>query len=131
MYMCALIEGKADGLQLPPNLNIPGVDGEKLSKQLAKLTTVAMTLKVTEDVGLEVAMGMKDTDSADEFGKTVSGLIGTVKQFLPFLTAQQPQAKPLVDELTSTLKSKVKDKEVQLTLKISADAIGKATGGGD
>jgi len=131
MFACALIEGKVDNLQLPPNLNIPGVDGAKLSKQLAKITSAAMTLRVTDEVGLEVAMGMKDTDSADEFGDTVSNLIGTVKQFLPFLTAQQPQAKPVVDELTKTLKSKVKDKEVMLTLKISADAIGKATGGGD
>lgn len=131
MFMCALVEGKADGLQLPPNLNIPGVDGEKLSKQLAQITSAAMTLRVTDEVGLEVAMGMKDTDSADEFGKTVSNLIGTVKQFLPFLTAQQPQAKPLVDEISNTLKSTVKEKEVKLTLKLSADAIGKATGGGD
>jgi hypothetical protein len=131
MFMCALIEGKAEGLQLPPNVNIPGVDGAKLSKQLAKMTTAAMTLRVTDEIGVEVAMGMKDTDSADEFGDTVSNLIGTVKQFLPFLTAQQPQAKPLVDEINKTLKSSVKDKDVKLTLKISADAIGKATGGGD
>lgn len=131
MFMCALIEGKTDGLQLPPNLNIPGVDGAKLSKQLAKMTSAAMTVRVTDEVGLEVAMGMKDTDSAEEFGETVSNLISTVKQFLPLLTGQQPQLKPLGDEVTKSLKSKVKDKEVQLLLKISADAIGKATGGGD
>jgi hypothetical protein len=129
MFAAGLTEGKIENVQIPPGL--PGVDPAKLAKQLEKLQNFAMTLRLTEDVSLEVAMGMKDTDAADDFGATVDSLIGTVKQFLPLLAGQQPKAKPLVDEITKSLKSKVKDKDVLVTLKLSADAIGKATGGDD
>jgi len=129
MFACGITEGKIDGL--PPGVNIPGVDSAKLSKQLEKMKTVSMTVRIAADVNVEVAMGMKDEDSADDFGNTLAQLIDTAKNLLPLVAGQQPQFKPLADEVTKTLKSKVKDKEVQLTVKLSGDAIGKATGGGD
>ncbi len=129
LFAVGLTEGKVG--ELPPGVNIPGVDAQKLAKQLEKLQNFAMTLRLTEDVALQVDMGMKDTQAADDFGDTVGQLIGTVKQFLPLLAGQQPNAKPLVDEITKTLKSKVKDKDVTITLKLSSSAIGKAAGGGD
>jgi len=127
MFAAGLVEGKTEGVQIPPGL--PGIDPAKLAKQLEKLQSFAMTLRLTEDVSLEVAMGMKDADAADDFGATVEGLIGTVKQFLPLLAGQQPNAKPLVDEINKTLKSKVKDKDVTVSLKVSAESIGKVAGG--
>lgn len=129
LFAVGLTEGKTEGVQIPPGL--PGVDPAKLQKQLENLKTFAMTVRLTEDVSLEVAMGMKDTDAADDFGATVEGLLGTVKQFLPLLAGQQPNAKPLIDEVNKTLKSKVKEKDVTVTLSLSAESIGKATDGGD
>jgi hypothetical protein len=130
LYMCGLVD-KFDGL--PPGVGggIPGVDAAKLGEQLKSLRSVAMTLKLTEDVALDVDMGMADTESATEFGGTLSQLVGTAKGFLPLVAGQNPNAKPLADEVANTLKSSVKEKEVSLTLKLSGDAIGKAAGGGD
>jgi len=129
MYACGITEGKIDGL--PPGVNIPGVDSAKLGKQLEKMLNVSMTLRLATDVNIEVVMGMKDEDAADDFGNTLSQLIDTAKNLLPLVAGQQPQFKPLADEVTKTLKSKSKDKEVTLTVKLSGEAIGKATGAGD
>jgi hypothetical protein len=127
LFAVGLTDGKVG--ELPPGVQIPGVDAKKLTEQLQNLKTFAMTVRLTEDVNLEVVMGMKDTDAADDFGATVDGLLGTVKQFLPLVAGQQPNAKPLVDEINKTLKSRVKDKDVTVSLSLSADSIGKATGG--
>ena len=129
MYAVALVDGSS--ITIPPNVNIPGVESEKLAKQLEKLKNFAMSLNLTDDVNLELNMGMADADGASAFGDTVSGLIGTVKGFIPLVTGQQPQLKPLTDEINKTLKSSVKGDVVQLSLKLSAEAIGKASGQGD
>jgi hypothetical protein len=128
MFACGLTEGKVG--ELPP-INIPGVDGDALAKQLGNVQNVSMTFRITEDVSLDISMGMKDGDSADELGKAVDQLINTAKTFLPLVAGQQPKLKPLADELGKNLKSKVKDKDVVLMLKLSADAISKAAAGED
>lgn len=127
MYMCGLTEGKVD---VPPNLNLPGVDGAKLAKQLETMQNVAVTLRVTKDIALEIGMGMKDEDAADDFAGSVDQLIGTAKTFLPFIAGNQPQAKPLVDDVTKTLKSKVKEKTVNVTVSLTADSLKKVASGG-
>lgn len=129
VFACGLMEGKID--QVPGLDQIPGVNPEKFRKGIEKLSTFAMTIRLTDEVGLEVVMGMKDADAADDFGGEINNLIGTAKGFLPLLTMNQPNLKPLVDEVSKTLKSKVKDKDVSIALKVTAESIGKATGGGD
>ena len=129
MYTCGLNNGSA--IELPPNVNIPGVDSAKLAKQLEKISTISFTLRVTDEFSIDAAAGMKDGDAADDLGDTLNQLIGTVKGFLPLVTQQQPKFKPLADEVGKTLKSKVKDKDITLTIKLSADAIDKAAGGGN
>jgi len=131
MYACAVVP--KDRIKLPPGVGggIPGVDTAKLGEQLKSLRSYAMTLRLTDDVSLELDAGMADAESANEFGASLSQLIGTAKGFLPLVAGQQPAMKPLIDEINNTLKSSVKDKDVTLTLKLSGDAIGKAAGGGD
>jgi hypothetical protein len=129
MFAVGLVSGKIDGL--PPGLNIPGVDSAKLGKQLEKMENFALTLRVTDDVNLELSAGMKDTDAADDFGATIGQLIDTAKNLLPLVAGQRAEFKPLADEISKTLKSKVADKDVQITLKLTGDAIGKAAGAGD
>ena len=129
MYLCGVTDGSK--IDIPANMNVPGVDGAKLAKQLEKLATLSFTLRVTDEFTLDANAGMKDSDSADDFGVTVSQLIGTVKGFLPLVTMQQPKLKTLADEVGKTLKSKVKDKDVTLGLKISGESIDKAAGGGN
>jgi len=129
MFACGVVDGKIEGL--PPGVNIPGVDSAKLGKQLEKMSSISMTLRLAGDVNLEITMGMKDEAAADDFGGTLGQLIETAKNLLPLVAGQQPQFKPLADEVAKTLVSKIKDKEVTLTVKLSGDSIGKATGGGD
>lgn len=132
LYVCGTVaKDRIKGL--PPGIGggIPGVDAAKLGEQLKTLRAFAMTLRLTDDVALEIDFGMADDDAANEFGQTLSQLVGTAKGFLPLITGQQPNLKPLVEELNNTLKSGVKGKDVNLTLRLSGDAIGKAAGSGD
>jgi hypothetical protein len=114
---------------IPPNPLFD--DPEKLRKQLEKLVDSSMTLKVTGDVNLDITMGMKDADAADDFGATVDDLLTKAKAFLPFIAAQAPQAKPIVNDLTKSLTSKVEKNKVVITAKLSGDAIGRAVGTDD
>ena len=126
MYTCGTVNG--ENIQLPPNMNVPGLDGEKLAKQLKEMKTVSFTVRVTDEFSLEGNAGMKDGDAADDFGDTLSQLFGTVKGFLPLVSGQNPKFKPLADEVGKTLKSSVKSKDVSMSLKISADSINQALG---
>jgi len=127
MFVCGVSSGKVG--DIPPN---PLFDNpEKLKKQLEKLETTAMTLRVTGDITLDVTMGMKDTDAADDFGTTVDDLLNKAKAFLPFVAMQNQNFKPVVNDISKTLKSKVDKKMVVITAKLSGDAIGKAAGSDD
>ncbi len=130
MYMCGMTGGKFENL--PGNINgIPGIDGDQLVEQLGKMTNAAMTLRVGKDVTVEITTGMKDADAADGFGANVGKLLDLAKTFLPLAAGSAPQAKPLIDDLTKTLKHSVKKSDVTISLKLSADAISKMTAGND
>ena len=129
MYLCGVVDGSK--VEIPANLNIPNVDGAKLAKQLEKLTNLSFTVRITDEFTLDGSAGMKDSDAADDLGATLEQLVGTVKGFLPLVTMQQPKFKTLAEEVGKTLKSKVKDKDVTLGLKISGESIDKAAGGGN
>jgi len=75
-----------------------------------------------------MALGMKDQDSADDFGSTVTKLVDLLKTLLPLAALQQPKLQTLVNEFNSTVKTKVKDTTITMSLKLSAEAIGRATG---
>jgi hypothetical protein len=129
MYTCGTVDGSK--VQLPPNMNIPGLDGEKFAKQLEKMKTISFTVRVTDDFTLDGNAGMDDAAAADDFGDTMNQLIGTVKGFLPLVTMQNAKLQPLAKEVGNTLKSGVKSKDVTMSLKISGDTINQVVGGGD
>lgn len=130
MYAVGLVDGK--NLTLPPLDNLPGgLDAKKIGEQLANLKNMAVAVKLTKDISLEVNLGMADADAADDFGATVDNLVGIVKGLLPLLSNQNANLKPLADEVKKTLQSKVEKTDVTLVLKLTADAIGTATGTGD
>lgn len=130
VFFCGLTSGKAE---LPPGVDLSsiGLDSAKLAKQLEKMASMAMTVRLTQDVSLDINMGMKDTDSADDFAGTVDQLLNTAKAFLPIIAGQQPAAQPVVQDVVKTLKSSVKDKDVKVSVKVTSDAIGKVAGGGE
>ena len=130
VYFCGLNTTK-EVPQLPPQLGQVFDDPEKLAKQMANIETMAMSLKVTEDIALEITAGMKDADSATEMGGMMEDLVGKAKAFLPFIGGSQPNMKPLTQEIGKSLKAKSKDKDVMITLKLSGKAIGAAAGKDD
>jgi hypothetical protein len=135
IFYCGILEDKFKDLpeaKLPPlPLGDWPFEGGKINDGLKNLRTMAVTVRLGKEIFLDVALGMKDLDSADDFGVTISKLVDLLKALLPLAAAQQPKLKPLVDEFTDTVKTKVKDKAITLSLKLSAGAIGKATGNPD
>jgi hypothetical protein len=131
MFYCALVEGKL--AEIPDSafdqLQAVGVNGATMKKQLQNMSTMAMTVRLGKEAAMDITMGMKDEDSAEEFGGkagNLTKLIDTARTFMPIIAGQQPKAKPVIDELVKTLESKVKGKDVTIKLAVSADAIGKA-----
>ena len=125
MWATLGVKGKLDKLQLPPGAAGPNVDA-----QLAKMETLSVVLRVSEDVSLELMMGMADDESANGMGETVDDLLKKAQGLIPFLAANDPKLKPLT-ELGKSLKSGVKGKVVSVSAKLSGDAIGKMLPGGD
>lgn len=131
MWYCAVVEGKLNDVNNLDQLGATGIDPEAFKKQLKNLQTIGMTLRLAEAVSLEINMGMKDADSADEMSTSLEKLVDTAKSFLPFLSAQAPKAKGIVSDLTKTLKTTSKNSDVTLGFKITAEAIKTATASGD
>jgi len=119
MWAVSVVKGKLDNVKIPA-----GGPGPNLQGQLAGLESIVAVVRVTADVNLDVTLGMKDADAADEMGKSVKELVDTIKGALPFLAAQKPELKPLV-EAGKSLKSDVKEKSVVLTAKLPGNAIGQ------
>lgn len=130
MYMCGLNTSKEVPV-LPPQVGQIFDDPEKLAKQLSKIENVSVTLRITEDVGLELSAGMKSTEDASDFGDTMNDLVNKAKAFLPFIGGSQPNMKQLATELGKTLKASSKDKDVTISLKLSSKAIAAAAGKDD
>ena len=133
MYYAAVIDGKLKEKDIPDlsQMSAVGIDGDSLKKSLLKMNTVSMTVRLGEEAALDIAMGMKDADSADEMTTNLDKLIDAAKTFLPLAAGQAPQAKDIIADLTSSLKAKSKDSDVTFGFKIKAKSIANAPGKGD
>ena len=130
MFVCGITEGKVG--EIPGDfsqLKALGVDGDTIKKGLGKLNSMGMTLNLGKEVVVAIKLGMKDNDSADEFASEIKKLVTAAKTFLPIVGGNQPNFKALIDDVSKTLDSDSKEKDVVLTVKLSADAIGQAAGG--
>ena len=108
--------------------NLP--KGAANAQGLDKMETLSIVVRVTQDVSLDVMIGMKDGDSAETFLKTIDDGLQQAKGALPFLAAMNPQMKPLVDVVNS-IKTSVKDKSIVLSAKMPGKAIGELLKMGD
>jgi len=118
LWLVSVVKGKLDNVKLPA-----GGPNPMLQAQLGNMETMTAVVNVTTDVTLDITLGMKNADAADEMGKAVKEGLETVRGILPFLAAQKPELKPLV-EAGKSLKSDVKDKAVVVTAKLPGTAIG-------
>jgi hypothetical protein len=120
LWMVGVLKDKLNNLKLPKGGGAPA----NLQGQLEKMETVTVVVRVTQDVSLDVTIGMKDGDSADELGKTIDDGLTQIKGAVPFLAAMNQQLKPLVD-VVKTLKSVVKDRTITISGKMAGTAIGE------
>ncbi len=118
LWVAALANGRLDKVKLKGPAANPGIQNS-----LGNLQTATLVVRVEKDVDLNIGLGMKDNDAAEEAGKTVNELLQTVKGALPFLAANDPKLKPLV-ESSKSLKSEVRDRTVVITGKLAGQAIG-------
>jgi hypothetical protein len=130
MYMCGVTEGKLKDIPAGSfdGLKQLGIDGDKMKDQVEKMSSFAVTLNVGKEVKMSAVMSMKDADAAEEFNGTLEKIVDTAKTFLPLLGGQQPTAKALIDDLTKSLGTKAKDKDVTLSFALTAKAIGDLAG---
>ncbi len=124
LFIAGLVAGKLN------NVPIPGANDPALAKALEKMENMTLTLNVTGDVAMNITLGMKDAEAADDFGKKIEEGLEQAKGFIPLLGAQNPQLKPLA-ELGKTLKSGVKDKDITVSASLSGAAIAKMVGAGE
>jgi hypothetical protein len=127
LFVCGVSNGKVGTIPAFPGIDDP----EKFKKQLEKVDSTSMTLRVTGDVSLDITMGMKDKDAADDFGTTLDGLLTQAKALLPLVAGMNQNLKPVVNDISKSLKSKVEKKEIVITAKLTGEAIGKAVGTDD
>jgi hypothetical protein len=120
LWMAMVLKGKLDDVRLP---NAPGVN-PALKDHLAKLDTATVVLKVNTDITLDIGMMLPDAEAAMGMGEAVGEILQSIKGLVPFLTAQNPQMKPLAD-VVKTLKSEVKDKSVLISAKLTGAALGQ------
>jgi hypothetical protein len=133
LFYCTLTAGRIETDKIPEQafdpLKVFGIDGEVLKRQIAAISSFAVTVRLGKEVGVEVVAGMKDEDTAEEFGgakSNLSKLVDTAKAFLPLAGNQSPKSKPLIDDVMKTLTTKVKGKDVTATVTVTADAVASA-----
>ncbi|HEX4608543.1 MAG TPA: hypothetical protein VH092_10090 [Urbifossiella sp.] len=119
VWVAGLANGRLDKAKLKGPAANPGVQS-----LVGNLQTGTLVVRVEKDVNLLIGLGMKDVFTAEDANKTVGELLQTVKGALPFLAANDPKLKALI-EPSKSLKSEVKDQTVVITGKLSGDAIGK------
>jgi hypothetical protein len=124
-WVVAIVKGKLDNLRIPGGAGNPNIQG-----QIGKMDNVALTVRVTKDISLDVNLGMADDEAADELGKTIEEGLAQIKGLLPFLAANEPRMKPLV-EVGKSLRSTVKGRTITISARMAGDAIGQLLSGGD
>ena len=118
MWVAAVTKDKLNNVKLPR-----GGGGENIQGQLGKMDSVTVVLRVTEDINLDVGLGMATEEAANEMGKTVDEGLTTIKGALPFLLADNKQLQPLKG-VADSLKSEVKSKTVSISAKMPGAVIG-------
>ena len=121
VYAVGIVKGKFEELQLPRN---DFIDLSKLQKALPLTNSVAVSVKVAADVNVEVTLGMKDADAADEMRVALDEALKVVKALAPLAGAGDPRAKPLGDVL-NTIRTSAKEKDVVVTGKVTGANIGR------
>lgn len=128
----ALLE-KADGKQsvwiaaLPRVFAkaLPGDDDSSIKEELAKVEAISGGVTIDEDVKLEIALAVRDGDTARELSTEINEGINIVLTLVAVMSREKKELEPALDAL-KTIKATAKGNAIILKGAISADMIDKA-----
>lgn len=103
-------------------------DIELLKKQLAAMTSYAITVQVGTDVSMELATAMKGKEDAAAFGESAKQMVEKGRALLPLVAVGAAEWTPVVNDLKKSMKVTVEGEIVKLKAKISGDAISRGLG---
>lgn len=121
VYIASVTKGIFDALEIP---NQAGpIRLEDIGKALPKSETALVTLRVAADVSLDVTVGMKDEESANDMRNALADLIDQAKPLARLAAGFEPGAKALPDMLDA-VKVTSKNKDMILTVKLAGADLG-------
>jgi hypothetical protein len=122
VVVLSLVKGKLDEVKIPGGGNLP-VKLDKFDKLIPQMESVNLTVKIGADVVLDITIGMKDEETANDMRNALDDLMKQVKPLAQFAGAADPRLKPLTGIL-ATVKIGSKNKDVTFGGKITGDDIG-------
>ncbi len=121
IYIASVVSGKLGDLKLP---NEAGpVKLQDLSNALPNAETALITIKVGTDVILDIIVGMKNEEAANDMRNALIDMIEQVKPLAKLAANIEPQAKAL-PEMLDAIKITSKEKDRILTFKAAGSDIG-------
>jgi len=121
IYVASVVSGKLGDIPIPPQAG--PIKLESLGKALPNAETVLVTVKVGADVSVDVYIGMKDEETANDMRNAVIDLLDQVKPLAKLASNFDPMAKAIPD-LLDAIKVTSKKKDMILTLSAPGNDLG-------
>jgi len=125
VYVASLLKGKLDELK-PGQWKVP-IKLEAFDKTLPDAESLLVGINIGTDVSLNLTVGMKDGEAATDMQNAVEDLLQQARGLLQLAAIADGQAKQLLDVLGG-VKTTVKNKDVNITIKVSGADVGALTG---
>jgi len=97
VYIASVTAGKLGDLGIPDQAGPIKLEG--FAKALPKTESALITIRVATDVNLDVIMGMKDEEAANDMRNALADMIDQVKPLAKGIVNFAPELKPLPDML--------------------------------
>jgi len=125
VYVASVTTGKLGDLGIPDQAGPIKLEG--LNKALPKTESALITLRVATDVNLDVIMGMKDEEAANDMRNAFTDMIDQMKPLAKGIAGFAPELKSLPDMLDA-IKVTSKNKDMILTVKLAGGDLGPIIG---
>ncbi len=102
--------------------NIP-LPNPQAGQALDKIDAMTVSLNVTDQLELEIGIGLGDQNEAQQMGAMVQQGLPQMKQFAQLMTIQQPDLKEPITEVVDSLRSQVDGKFILIKAAVSEKAL--------
>jgi hypothetical protein len=121
IYVASVVSGKLGDIPIPPQAG--PVKLESLGKALPNTETILVTVRIGTDVAVDLHLGMKDEETANDMRNAFIDLIDQVKPLAKLASNFDPATKPLPD-LLDAIRVTSKKKDMILTLTATGNDLG-------